>query len=45
MFKDIKCPHCGRRLTIFITEYKGNKAILDACPKCGKKTTEEQESN
>lgn len=43
MFKDIKCPHCGHKLTVFITEHKGNKVVLDACNKCGKKTTKEQE--
>lgn len=43
MFIQTKCPRCGYIGTAIITQHMGRKVVMDACYKCGMKTTNEQE--
>lgn len=43
MFIQVKCHRCGYEGTAIITECLGRKVVMDACYKCGMKTTNEQE--
>lgn len=43
MFIQVKCPKCGYEGTAIVTTHMGKKVVMDACYKCGAKTTNEQE--
>lgn len=45
MFIQVKCPRCGYEGTAIITTHMGRKVVMDACYKCGMKTTNEQEDS